>query len=106
MSDPWPPLDISQPKPHIDLLKIALPTDNLTIKDIRRRFPVIDAGKLRNFEELSYPECCRWNATLPRPLSMPYWEDERYRCREKKRKCSQRFIFATAWPAALITPSN
>lgn len=45
MPDPWPPLDRTNPEPRIDLLKIAFPTDNLTIKAIRERFPQIDAGK-------------------------------------------------------------
>jgi hypothetical protein len=52
MSDSRPPLDSTDPKPHIDLLKIDFPTDRLTIKAIRRRFPEIDADRLNDFDDI------------------------------------------------------
>jgi hypothetical protein len=55
MSDSWPPLDETNPKPHIDLLKIDFPTDRLTIKAIRQRFPVIDADRLNDFDDIELP---------------------------------------------------
>jgi hypothetical protein len=50
MPDPRPPLDLSNPKPRLDLLKIDFPTDNLTIKAIRQRFPQVDAGNFGDIE--------------------------------------------------------
>jgi hypothetical protein len=52
MSDARPPLDPSNPEPHIDLMKIDFPTDNLTVKTIRRLFPQIDSERLNNFEKI------------------------------------------------------
>ena len=55
MPDPWLPLDRTNPEPHIDLLKIAFPTDNLTIKAIRQQFPEIDGDRLYDFDDIELP---------------------------------------------------
>ena len=55
MPDPWPPLDLSDPEPHLDLLKVPFPTDSLTIKAIRQRFPEIDADNLNDFDDIELP---------------------------------------------------
>jgi hypothetical protein len=55
MPESRPPLDSTDPKPHIDLLKVGFPTDRLTIKAIRQRFPRIDAGRLYDFDNIELP---------------------------------------------------
>jgi hypothetical protein len=55
MSDSRPPLDPTNPRPHIDLLKINFPTDHLTVKAIRQRFRRIDAGRLHDFDDIELP---------------------------------------------------
>jgi len=55
MPNSRPPLDQTKPKPHLDLLKIDFPTDQLTIKAIRQGFPQIDQDKVYDFEDIELP---------------------------------------------------